>query len=128
MSCKRLSGKARAEQDYWLSFSDTKTVSDAERLDFLHYDSHGGILENNPILLGKKRYGQYGEMMRDGYLDMKGGWPGGLCVVIDYVTREPFGVRPLIEWFGYGTVHRWLTEFLGYVIPMSRPRVHGHRN
>ncbi len=103
-----------------MSFSDTKTASDAERLDFLRYDSHGGTLENNPILLGKKRHGQYGEVMRDGYFGVEGDWPGGLHVVADYVTREPGGIRPLIEWFGYETVHRWLTELIGCMIPFRR--------
>lgn len=134
MSCKRLSHNARGEQDYWLSFSDFKDVTEEERIDFLRYDSHGGEEPQerrpritlpfgepfnglNPVLLGKKRYGQYGGMMRDGYFDMKGGWPGGLQVVSDYLTREPFNVRPLREWFGDEAVHRWLTEFLDYAIP-----------
>ncbi|KKL70532.1 hypothetical protein LCGC14_1885550 [marine sediment metagenome] len=137
MTCKRLSRKARAEQDYWLSFSDFKDVTEEERLDFLRYDSHGGekprerrprlhlpfgelLRGKNPILLGKSRHGQLGNvkggkrggMMIDSYFDIKGGWPGGLYLVADYLTREPFNVRPLREWFGDEAVHRWLTAFI----------------
>ncbi len=112
MSCKRLSRKARAEQDYWLSFADRKATN-GERMEFLRYDSHGGERPSgNPILTGKSHHGMYGEMMRDGYFDMEGGWPGGLYVVADYLTREPFNVRPLREWFGDENVHRWLSAFL----------------
>ena len=136
MTCKRLSHRARAEQDYWLSFSDFKDVTEEERLDFLRYDSHGGepprerlprlrlpfgelLYGKNPILLGKARHGQMGNvkggrrygMMIDSYSDMKGGWPGGLYIVSDYLTREPFNIRPLREWFGSKTVHRWLSAF-----------------
>lgn len=109
MSCKKLSNKARAEQDYWLSFSDIKAVNEVERMDFLRYDSHGGDLFENSILLGKKRHGQYGEVMKAGYSGID--WPGGLYVIADYLTREPFSVRPLREWFGDEAVYRWLRAF-----------------
>ena len=112
MTCKRLSRKARLEQDYWLSFAGREAILE-ERMEFLRYDSHGGERPSrNPILEGKSLHGMYGEVMRDGYFDMYGGWPGGLCVVADYLTREPFNVRPLREWFGDENVHRWLAAFL----------------
>ena len=111
MTCKRLSRKARAEQDYWLSFADC-VATEEERMEFLRYDSHGGEkLSGNPILQGKSFHGMFGEVMRDGYFDMEGGWPGGMYVVADYLTREPFNIRPLCEWFGDKAVHRWLTAF-----------------
>ena len=107
----KISRNARNEQDYWLSFADVKHVTDKQRLEFLQFDSYGGDRPvNNPILNGKIRHGQYGEMMRDSYFD--GGWPGGLYLVADYVNRKPFGVRPLVEWFGPERVQRWCTVFL----------------
>jgi len=113
MSCKKLSRKARAEQDYWLSFADIKSATDQERLDFLRFDSHGIDRPlGNPILDGKIHHGQYGEMMRDAYFDTEGGWIGGLWLVADYVNRVPFGVRPLVEWFGPERVQRWCEAFL----------------
>lgn len=76
MSCKRISRRARAEQDYWLYFSDIHEATEEERMDFLHYDTHGGdvpqgrvfrftdpagepLLGPNPIYLGKVRREQY---------------------------------------------------------------------
>ena len=116
MSCKKLSRKARDEQDYWLSFADIKDVTDQERLDFLRFDSHGTDRPSgNPILGGKIRHGQYGEMMRNSYFDTEGGWIGGLWLVTDYVNRVPFGVRPLVEWFGPERVQRWCETFLNYM-------------
>ena len=81
MPCKRLRPKARAEQDFWLSFSDFKDATEEERMDFLRFDSHGGAEPServprvtdpfgvpycglNPILLGKKRHGQFKELYR----------------------------------------------------------------
>lgn len=82
-------------------------------MEFLRYDSHGGIVPTgNAILQGKRFHGMFGEVLRDGYFDMGGGWPGGLGVIADYLTREPFNVRPLREWFGDEAVHRWLSAFL----------------
>ena len=108
MSCKRLSRHARAEQDYYLYFSDTQTVTKEERMEFLRYDSHGGTVPAaNPIYCGKKRYGQTGEVLRDAYFDMHGGWIGGHELTQDYLAK-PCGVRPLREWFGDETVDRWL--------------------
>lgn len=112
MTCKRLSKRTRAEQDYWLSFSDRKEATNEERLDFLRYDSHGGVMPpDNPILFGKKRHGIYGEMMRDSYFDQHGGWGGGLELVEHYLSRKPEGLRPLCEWFGNEAVYRWLSAF-----------------
>lgn len=109
MSCKRLSRAARAEQDYWLSYSDCPTATEAERLDFLRFDSHGGGLNDNPILLGKIRHGQAGEVLRAAYEDRHGGWVGGLGLVLDYGTRHSSrGIKSLVEWFGPKAVHRWL--------------------
>jgi hypothetical protein len=123
MTCKRLSKETRIEQDYWLSFSDRKEATDDERLEFLRYDSHGGEKPNyNPILLGKRHHGIYGETMRDGYFDLQGGWPGGLYVVADYLTRQPFNVRPLREWFGNESVHRWLSAFFYHSFGWQPPR------
>ncbi len=136
MSCKRVSTKARREQGYWISFSGHKDVTEEERLDFYRYDSHGGEppLERvvrqqlpfgedyysiNPIMLGKKQHGMIGNtkggkrggLMIDWYFD-EVGWIGGLYMVEDFLTREPFGLRPLREWFGDEMVQRWLAAFL----------------
>jgi len=115
MTCKKLKLATRAEQDYWLSFSDYEDVTEEERLDFLRYDSHGRTLPErgrfNPILLGKIRHGQSGEVLRDSYFDTHGGWIGGLLLVIDFLEREPFQIRPLVEWFGHESVKRWLGAF-----------------
>ena len=144
MPCKKLKTKAQREQDYWLSFSDFKDVTEEERLDFLRYDSHGGTMPaeripriiapfgeklhgSNPIMLGKIRHGQMGNIkggkrsgvMIDSYFDLEGGWVGGVYLIQDYLTREPFGIRPLREWFGDEAVHRWLTAFLWHAFGCS---------
>lgn len=96
MSCKKIRPRVRAEQDYWLSFLGlwdlTLPVTEEERLDFLHFDSHGSEEPKariarytlpfgeswrglNPILLGKKHCG----------LMVNSGIP---------VPRRPDGTRP----------------------------------
>lgn len=114
-------------------------------MDFLRYDSHGGekpagrvarvclpngemMRGDNPIILGKVRHGQMGHIkdgkrggiMIDSYFDLEGGWGGGIYLIEDYLTREPFGIRPLREWFGDETVHRWLSAFLFHAFGWSR--------
>ena len=108
-----LKSSTRKEHDYWLSFGDAKTATAEERQEFLDYDSHGGsIMPTNPILVGKRRYGQYGEVLRAARLDRDGGWEGGLYFLESYQHREPFGLRPLIEWFGWDAVMGWACELL----------------
>lgn len=112
MSCTRLSAHNRLEQDYWLSFAvgdRLPPVTDAQRLEFLRYDSHGGdVPHGNPILLGKARHGQFGSVLVESYFDLSAGWVGGANIVEDYIEREPFQYRPLVEWFGPEAVERWL--------------------
>ena len=119
MTCRKLSRRARAEQDYWLGLSDSKVATEVERLDFLRFDSHGGPAPiDNPILLGKRRHDQYVEMVRESYFDMNGGWPGGLAIVAEAIAdgtayRDPRA--PLRFWraaFGKAAVHRWLCALL----------------
>lgn len=104
--------RVRLEQDYWLSFSDFPQATEEERQDFHAYDSQGTPLpvreRVNPIYLGKVRHGQYGEVLRDSYFGLDGGWIGGINIVEDYLEREPFQCRPLVEWFGEEAVRRWL--------------------
>ena len=105
----RVGRRSRKEQDYWLTFSDTKTATDAERRAFLDYDSRGGARpDRNPILFGKIRHGQIGEVLREMYFDLQGGWIGGLELLRDFRARKPFGLRSLREWFGDKAVERWL--------------------
>ena len=103
----------------------------------MRYDSHGGdkpqervprmimcdgekICGINPILLGKKHHGLMGNIkngvshgvLADSFWRQDGGWPGGLYLVEDYATRIPYGIRPLIEWFGYKRVYVWVQAFL----------------
>ena len=114
----KVSAKNRQEQDYWLSFSDYSDVTEEERLDFLRYDSCGGPRPErcgrlNPILLGKIRQGQCGEVLRDAYYSRNGSWVGGIALIDDYIEREPFQFRPLLEWFGDDAVIRWLDAWVG---------------
>lgn len=104
--------KARAEQDYWLSFQENEDAEE-DRLEFFRYDSHGGSINPlNPVLVGKIRYGHTGEVLREARFDTEGGWVGGLQLVADYATREPFGIRPLVEWFGLEVVRGWVVAFI----------------
>lgn len=112
----RLTQRQRLEQDYWLSFCSEKEVTEEERISFFHYDSSGGDIDpSNPILVGKKRYGQFGAMLIESYFAQDGSWPGGVYLVMDYKERQPFGLRPLHEWFGDDAVKRWLAAEEGGV-------------
>ena len=100
-----MKARVRAEQDFYLGFGDRKEATEAERVEFLRYDSTGGAIANdNPVYVGKKRYGQYGEMMRGARLDTDGGWVGGVNLLGSYP------VRALKEWFGSEDVERWVRE------------------
>ena len=119
MTCRKLSRRARAEQDYWLSFSDIKTATEEERIEFLRFDSHGGpAWIDSPILFGKSRHDQYVGMVRESYFDMNAGWPGGLWIVAEAVAtgtayRDPR--TPMRFWrtaFSETTVRRWLHALL----------------
>ena len=120
--------RARLEQDYWFSFAADEwplPLTEHDRLEFFRYDSHGGkllprlmgegsslVVTTNPILLGKIRHGQCGEVLRQGYFARDGSWPGGLYVVMDYLERGPWTVRPLVEWFGAEVVEGWLQAWV----------------
>ena len=103
MSCKKLSARARAEQDYYLQLDGNKLEPTyEERMEFLRYDSHGGdIAGSNPVLVAKAHYGMYVKSLRDSYFDLDG-WPGGLEML------ETCNRRLLLEAFGGETVSRWL--------------------
>jgi len=133
MSCKRISKRAKREQDYWLSFSDFPWTTKEERIDFLRFDSHGGETPNsrtihinnvpilNHIFLGKRRHDQFINIVRDSYCDMEGGWIGGLDIVAEEIStgivyrdiKNPF--RFWITAFNEKTVYRWLSMFLYHV-------------
>lgn len=65
--------RARAEQDFYLSFLVESEVFDAteeQREEFYRYDSEGGsISRDNPLLLAKARYGQTISVIKDGISD-----------------------------------------------------------
>lgn len=105
MSCRRLSRRARQEQDFWLAYAPHEPEpTEDQRLEFLRFDSHGGPAPSqNPIYVGKCRYGMLGEFMREWRWSGDPSWPGG----IEILSWEP--VRTLIDWFGYQSVNSWAT-------------------
>ena len=133
MPCKKLRTKALWEQDRWLSYLPTKNDPNAqytnvvrrlptaqERLDFLRYDSHGGdIPADNIILAGKLAARVVGDTgwfpeaneLKNIYFGDDGYWPGGLAIMEDYLWRT-CGIVPLRKEFGDDIVQRWLAAFL----------------
>ncbi|KKL45390.1 hypothetical protein LCGC14_2356190 [marine sediment metagenome] len=109
MTCKTISAKARAEQDYWLTYNKEELASEEQRLEFLRYDSHSDFIsETNPILVGKKWHGRQGEAYRDSYFSLDGGWIGGLHLYDYYLHRSSErGIKSLREWFGEEIVQQW---------------------
>ncbi|KKN01336.1 hypothetical protein LCGC14_1128620, partial [marine sediment metagenome] len=114
-----------AEQDKWLSYVKLGRVpTHEERMEFLHFDSQGGVAPtNNPIYQGKVMAGR---IASDGWLPAAEelltlyeakGWPGGIHIMVDYLRRVD-GIAPLRKVFGDSTVHRWLQAFLEMAIPM----------
>ncbi len=138
MTCKKVKRKALWEQDRWLSYLPTKDdpnlydndviyrkPTDKERIDFLHYDSHGPkgskMSPDNIIFAGKlaaRAIGDCGwfpwvDELFEIYMDPKRDreWPGGLALMEDYLWRV-CGIKPLRKKFGDYIVHRWLSFFL----------------
>lgn len=107
MTCKRVSTRAREEQDYYLRHDgQARPPTEEERLEFLRYDSHGGdITWSNPIYVAKSHYGISVNLLKDSYLS--DGWPGGLCVV-DEILRTTGDLRFVVEALGERVVSGWL--------------------
>ena len=135
MTCKKLRTKALWEQDRWLGYLpvrgdpnifDTTTIrripTHQERMDFLHYDSHGGYIPaGNIIMIGKLAARAVGDTgwfsnaaeLLEIYLDpaRENEWPGGFALMEDYLWRV-CGIAPLRKAFGDEIVRRWLAAFL----------------
>lgn len=107
MSCKKLSQRARDEQDFWLLYAPYEPEPTLEqRLEFLQFDSHGGTAPmKNPIYIGKCRYGMWGEFYRDWRFNDTLGWCG-----VDVLGEQP--LRALIDWFDRGSVEDWASALL----------------
>ena len=102
--------RARAEQDYWLSWGDSEPiVAEGDREEFHLFDSRGGRKPvNNLIYQGKQAHGRLGEMYKHDFLFSRAGeWMGGLELYALMLTKKPFGLRSLREWFGEEPIRRW---------------------
>jgi hypothetical protein len=146
MTCKKLRTKARWEQDKWLSYLSAKNSpnvqyanvvrrlpTEQERMDFLRYDSHGGEIPADNIILAGKRaavvadtekgatnsksggggWFPYADELYEIYMDPKQDylWVGGFALMEDYLRRV-CGIAPLRKAFGDEVVRRWLAAFL----------------
>ncbi len=81
-------------------------VTQEERKEFLFHDALGkSISDDNLIKQGKVRHGQCGAILRDSFSDP---WFMGWDIAEDFALNHPYGLRPLIEWFGEGTVAQWM--------------------
>ena len=110
MTCKKLRTKTRAEQDFYLQWAD-RQATEEERLEFLRYDSHGGVKpSNNPILAGKTDYHLLATEWLNAYKTLpgyEGVWPGGAWLVIEErdnkrflsMLQREFGNEALLRWF-----------------------------
>lgn len=122
MSCKRLRHKTRAEQDFYLQWA-SRAPTEAERLEFLRYDSHGGapLPDDNPVLEGKTMYHLLATEWRRAYLDKpgyEGMWPGGMWLVIEErdnarfqsMLQREFGPNRVRKWFkaAWDLLFRWI--------------------
>lgn len=100
MSCTRVSERARREQDYYLRIDEPHApVTEAQRLAFVRYDSHGGDIDaSNPVYVAKAHYGMYVNYFRstrDALL-----FPG-------WELARDTDTRLLTEAFGADAVRRW---------------------
>ena len=122
MSCRKIRDKTRVEQDFYLQWA-SRVPTDEERLEFLRYDSHGGVKPAaNPILEGKTNYHLLATEWLNAYFlkpGYEGVWPGGMWLVIEERGNPRF-LAMLLREFGDEAVLRWFTAAWNHLFSWTR--------